>query len=777
MQIEPYHPAPSPAIPQPQALPLNYYATPAPEKDEISLKQILGIFVRRGWVITSVAVAVTGAIWAWTLTRPKIYQSGFQVLVEPVTNVNKQETVLFGPQSSFDYATQIEVLRSPNELKPIVEDLQKTYPDMTYDELVAKMTIAQVQDADNRPTKILFISYRDPDPKKIQNVLEALSRGYLRYSIELRQTSLQQGVQFIDDQLPDLRKRVEYKQRQMQRFRQTYSLIDPQVRAGELSSLISNVERQRQEAQTQLTEVRSLYSALQQQVGSGPRQAIVASSLSESPRYQGLLTQIQQLEAKIAVESARLQPTNPILQALVAQRQELLPLLNQESARITGSGRNTTQANGNLTSISLDLNRQLVNAANQVQTLQVRNQALVSSESRLKREFALVPALARQYTDLQRELLIATDSLNRFLSSRENLQLEAAQKAIPWQQLAAPRPAGAPISPNIPRNLGLGVVAGLLLGLGAALLAEKLDNVFHTPNDLKDSTRLPLLGIIPFRRELRELAPSSVGRLNANQDEGLLPAQPNGSFDSSEAIPDYQADMSYSSSPFLDAFRSLHTNIRFLSSDEPIRSLTIGSAVPADGKSTVAVHLAQAAAAMGQRVLLVDADLRRPQVHSVLDLPNVRGLSNVISTDLDPNELIQQLTRDENLFILTSGQIPPDPTKLLSSRKMQHLVAQFEENFDLVIYDTPPLLGLADSSLLSAHTDGIVLVVGLGRTDRSALMQALDGLKISSTTVLGIVANGVKADAAGNYYNAYYNRYYNQASQPVEEPAVEEPVA
>jgi capsular exopolysaccharide synthesis family protein len=303
------------------------------------------------------------------------------------------------------------------------------------------------------------------------------------------------------------------------------------------------------------------------------------------------------------------------------------------------------------------------------------------------------------------------------------------------------------------------------LGIGAALLAEKLDNVFHSANELKDSTRLPLLGVIPYQKALPKMPIVQQFR-TLTQTGGQLPPSRAGqavtlaqSADGNE-VADLDA---YVPSPFSDAFRTVYANVRFLGSDEPVRSIVIGSAVPADGKSTVAVNLAHAAAAMGQRVLLVDADLRRPQVHTITNIPNLRGLSNLLFSDLNPEDVIQQSPMEENLQVITAGQIPPDPTKLLSSRRMHNLVAQLQAQYDLIIYDTPPVLGLADSTLLANLTDGIVLVVGLGSTDRTAFTQAIDALKVASSPLLGIVANGVKGYVPNVYSgHSYYERYYRR---------------
>ncbi|MBD2093966.1 polysaccharide biosynthesis tyrosine autokinase [Trichocoleus sp. FACHB-591] len=759
---------------QPQALPLTYYA-PQPyyaPKDELDLKSFLEVLRRRALIVASVAIAVTATTWGWTWSQTPIYKGDFQVLVEPVTDTPSPQQLLQENQNAlqptFDYATQIEVLRSPGLLAPAVSKLQKLYPDLNYGSLVSNLTITQLSN-----TKILLVSYRDSDPKKVHTVLESLSDLYLNYGVQQRQVSLQQGTQFVDGQLPKLRKRVSSLQEELEKFRQRYSLIDPESRGNELSELISDVEKQQQEARTQLIEAQSLYGTLQNQVGYRPTEAIAAASLSESPRYQQLLNQIQEVEAQIAVELARFQPTSPNIQILEDKKQQLEALLGEESQKVLGNQARPSGADGNLTSISLDLSKQLVNTANQVQVLQMRNLALAEVERNLKQNFELVPALARQYTDLQRELKVATESLNRFLGTKETLQIEASQKAIPWQVISAPQEPQQPISPNTPRNLALGVVAGLLLGTGAALLTEKLDNVFHSPTDLKDLTRLPLLGVVPFQKRLPEPAYGVVAPRFTLPEQNLAPE-----FSDQSQLETFNLENApiaspshYTTSPFLESFRSLYTNVRLLGSDTPIRSLVVGSAVPAEGKSTISLQLAKAAAAMGQRVLLVDADMRRPQVHTYLGLANMRGLSHLIATNVTAEEVIQRSHSDENLFIITAGQIPPDPTKLLSSKKMQNLMEELQESFDLVIYDTPPVLGLADSSILATYTDGIIMVVGLGKTDRSTLVMALDSLRISSTPVLGIVANGIKGYTTQSY--DYYNRYYTQKrdSVPLEVPA------
>jgi capsular exopolysaccharide synthesis family protein len=338
------------------------------------------------------------------------------------------------------------------------------------------------------------------------------------------------------------------------------------------------------------------------------------------------------------------------------------------------------------------------------------------------------------------------------------LKLDAAQQEVPWQLINPPALSRTetgilvPVESNsIKRPLMIAVILSWLLGIGVGFLIEILHTVFHTPEEIKGATKLPILGVIPFAKKLQKLPKklnqvaivAQVANLPPGKDQLILAGNDN------------QAER-YNTSPFTEAFRSLYTNIRLLSAQKPIYSLAISSAVPADGKTTVAVYLAQTAAAIGQRVLLVDADLRFPQLHSRLGLANVQGLSEVIATDLDLNDAIQQSSPYDNLFVLTAGRILSDPIKLLSSDRMQYLMEQFQARFDLVIYDSPPLLDLGDGNLLAANADGTLLVVGLEKTDRSQLMKALEGLKISGASILGIVANGMRGRTANSY--ASYRR-------------------
>ena len=722
----------------------------------LDLAWLFAVVRRRAPIMAAAAITLAGIsggyiIWQARKTPPT-FKGSFSVLVEPITaegrlaklslsaqtgvNTGAADVSRLGIENSdlMDYETQIRVLRSPKLMEPIIKELQVRYPDVSYNSLMEQLEISRVsyeKDGKQQGTKILNISYFDKDANKIKYILEQLAKTYLNYSVDERVNSLRQGVQYIDDQLPALQKRVDELQAQLQKLRQQYTLNEPETTGKALTEQAQYLKSQRIDIQAQLAQAKASFATRQRQLSQGNTISVLTSETNQVGAYERLIGELQKVEADMALQSARFREDSPTILDLREKQRNLRAVLAQEAQK------------------------SLENVASKIRELEARDRSLAEAESQINEKIKVFPAVIRQYTDLQRELQVATDSLKQFLEKRETLQLDASQRKTPWQIIAAPEMPRDKFGHPIPasakktkRQLAIAGVLSLLMGIGIGFVVEILHTVFHTPDEIKAATRLRLLGVIPFARKLKQLDRKTPKLAPAFMEE----------VSSHALLPLAAQAHDQRSAAFQEAFRSLYTNIRLLSARSPIHSLVIGSAVPGDGKSTVAIHLAQTAASIGQRVLLIDADLRRPQLHLRLGLPNEQGLSDVITTDLSLNDAIVRSSVEENLFVLTAGQPTSDSIKLLSSAKMQYLMEQFQAFFDLVIYDTPPLLGLADGNILAANTDGIVLVVGLQKTDRSLLTKSLDGLKISGASVLGVVANGIKGYMPDSY-TTYHRQY------------------
>ncbi len=705
------------------------------DSNNSSYRNFFHFLQRRAIIIIGVVSVGMGGVTYSTLTQESVYQGKFQILVEAVNNDDKLGRINLGDSNlsgnGLDYESQIQVLKSPELLKPLIKKLQASYPEITYDYLLAGLTIRRLG-----LTKVIEVSYASNDTQKIKTVLDAFSQFYLNYSLNKRQTKLRQGLQFVNKQLPDIQNRVTQLQKELQIFRQRYNFIDPGNQATTLSQQIQSLTQQRLTVNQQLAAARSNHQRLQTK----EEQLAI---LNEAPLYQQLISQQRQLDTQISGALAQLQPDNPAIRTLKDKRDNLLPVIDAEEKRI--------------------LNIRMAQSAVVIRKIEVDNQQLTQAEQQLQIKLEQLPVLSRQYIDIQRNLQLATDSLTRFLASREQLQIEVAQTELPWELIQSPIQLQYPISPNVSNSLLIGLVASCLLGLGVAKIIEEMDDTYHTIESIQERIKLPILGNLPFDKFSIDPSLNSISRVS--NEEIVTTAISPRTDQLSEVSGQSSQARYYNQGEFWESVQVLYSNIQLLNSDKPIKSLIISSSMSGDGKSTISFNLAKVATAMGKKVLLVDADLRRPSVHKLVGLNNLWGLSNLISSNQDVEQAIREVPFVKNLSVITSGPIPPDPARLLASDKMKQLMEYFRQSFDLVIYDCPPMLGLVDARLIAPNSDGMILVLRMNKTDKSVLAQVKDGLKMYPINLLGVVVNGDKAPFSHHKYN--YSYYRDSAEKEV----------
>jgi succinoglycan biosynthesis transport protein ExoP len=708
----------------------------------LNLKPLLRTFQRKALIIIGI-IGLVGAGVAYKISGgQKTYQGDFRMLVEPVTTeariADPSALANQGPGGgvpnrdffSLDYPTQLEILQSPQMLSAIAKQVQKRDPKVTKEFIKQGLVVLRVGENDFTITKILEVRFIGQEPAIVESVLQETKKKYLKYSLDERKTRIGEGVKFIEDQLPGLNKRVNDLKSDLQIIQQQQKITDPKEQGTQLLQQVRTVETLELETQRLLQEQKTLYANLQKQLDFTPDEAIAASALSEEPQYKDLLSKVKEVEGQIAVETARFKSANPIVEALERKRANLVALLNQQTQRILGQNLVGTAANSKVqnfqNSIRIGLIKQLVDTANQIQVLEARSQALAQTKNNLSRQAREFPSIARRYNELQQQLDIAARTRDQLLSQRETLRVQAAQSQVPWEMVSEPqiprdrKGEPIPLAANNKNKFVMAVVGALVLGLGSAILIEKLQNIFYCADDVKDAVEAPLLGEIPLDKNARNFPPSI-----ANAYAYLEGKERN----------------KKNASEFIEAFDSLYTNIRFLSSNRTISSLAVGSATVGEGKSTVALNLAHVAALAGQRVLLVDANLHSPSLHLLLELPNVKGLSNLLENKNAPNEIIQRSHLADNLFVLTAGLPIPGTARRLASSQMQYLMEELQATFDLVIYDTPPLVDSKDANFLAARTDGILMVVAIRQVSFSVVQKVFSQLENFGIPCLGTVAN------------------------------------
>jgi polysaccharide biosynthesis transport protein len=729
------------------------------DDEDLSLQKVFSFLKRRSRILALVSAVSAIGMGTMIMRTPPSYVGMFRLLAEPVTRGsqiaddltsdtvqsqgNSTRRIMTGAMDTqIDYVSQIEVLKSQATLEPIVAEIKKAYPDYDYYTLLSRISITRAKDS-----KLLDFTYSSLNPDEIQYVLPRLSKGFIDYSIEDRRKNLMESSKFVDAQIARQRQEVSRFENRLAELRRSYNIVNPDSAEKLLSSQMQALVTEQSENRVKLSAARTLYANLQQQVGLNPASAVAVSNLSESPTYQALALKVRDVESKIAAESTRFNANTPMMQALQEQRQELLPLLEAEARKTVNPAVGTSASLGFQGTVGRDLTRQLVDATNQIQVLSGQDQVLQSSIAKIGEQTQNLAGISKDYLQVVRELEIATGSLTRLQVVRDNIQVELSKQANPWQMMTRLDANSIAVQSGKMFKILLALLVSGVLGLIAALIAEQLDRVFHDVEELKE-TNLPCLGTIPFYRGIDQ--EQGISTMSVADRIGGQPA-------TGRAAKDRQTETT-----FLEAFYTLDANIRLLSADNSIRSIAITSTSPADGKSTISAHLAWAAVSMGRKVLLIDADMRRPQVHQWFKVQNLRGLSNAITSDLSLKDVVQVSPQDSNLSVLTAGPTPPSPGRLLASNKMQALMQQAMEEYDLVICDAPPVL-FADAKLAATHTDGILLAVGIGKTDRTQVMRAIEDLRSTSPVpILGLVANGVKTSNIDGYY---YQRYYNDRDE------------
>jgi capsular exopolysaccharide synthesis family protein len=695
--------------------------------------QLFAVLIRRRFWFLGVFCIVLGIATLKTLTEKPTYKSSMQLLVEP--NYQAKEQGPLGTNNQFtdsnvkvDNATQLRLMQSTQLIRKAVDLLQSEYPNINVDEIKKSLTVAQVQDDQKVETKIFEATYTDADPKKTQKALQAMQRVYQDYNREQQRLRLVKGLAFIDAQLPNVRESLREAEAALERFRKTQNLIEPEAQVKALTDAINTIEQELRVNQVQDQELQARYNALQQKLASSPQEAIISSRLSQSSRYQALLNEIQKTDLTLAQQRLRFTDDSSVIQKLLLQRQEQLTLLQEEGQRALGG--NPAQLNGTgeslmeegqFSSIDLDLSKELLQTQTNLLALRARAQTLAQKAQQLRAELNQFPNLLAEYSRLQPNIQLKRDTLQQLEKTRQELSLQIARGGFDWQVVEEPH-LGEKTGPKTMQNILLGAVVGLMLGGVAAFVREIIDDSVHSSDDLSKQIDLPLLGTIP-----------QIPKTHNSEPIIHLP------FGKPQVSEPWTIQVIHGS-PSWESLDLIYKNIQLQNSVSTLRSLMITSALAGEGKSTLALGLAISAARLHQRVLLIDADLRNPTLHQQLNLPNQQGLSTLLATDtiLPLHSSIDSSTA--YIDILTSGPTPTDPVNLLSSHRMKELIAAFEQTYDLVVLDAPPVLGTVDAILTGSFCDAVVLVARLGRVTQTELMQAT--AMLSKLNMIGVIGNG-----------------------------------
>jgi len=680
---------------------------------------------RRGLLATAVGLSLLVAVLHNYTTRP-VYQATVQILID-----KGQPRVLPGSQmvdpGLQDMQTEYELLRGRALAERLVERLQlhkspelQTGPMMDPWERFQRTFLgrapAVVVDHEGMPLspaaaavrsrvsveplpggRLINLHFRAYDPGVAGRAANALAELYIEQRQELRYSTSSEATGWLSDRVREQKKKLEDAERALIAYQERQGIAGEGAGNDGVTALSTAAINARMERMAK-------EATLAQMRGVGSSQLASFPQISSSGSVQAARARIAELQAEQARLSETLGDRHP---DMVRVRNEMRQAEDKLHAEVRAAVRAFES---------------------EVQSARAREAALGGNLDRAKSDSLSVNRNSVELSALEREVESHRDLFQTLTDRTKETGLESELKSTNVRIVEKAETPRAPISPDRTRNYQLALLIGLALGIGLTLLFENFDNTVRTPEDVK-AMSLPFLGMVPA---VAPAAGTTTSRLAA---------------------------LRYPEGPVAEAYRVVRTNLLFSSVAEGGRALIVTSTNPGEGKTTTTANLATSLAANGAKVLVVDADLRRPTLHQHFAISKTPGLSDVIVGKRQISEAIQS-ARGKALHVLPCGYIPPNPAELLGSNVMREIVRALKTRYDWVLIDTPPVLAMADTPVMCPFVDGVILVVASEASSRPAVQRAIDQLAGVGGTVIGAVLNKVDLKRNSYYYSQYYGEYY-----------------
>lgn len=685
-----------------------------------------------------------------------VYLGTFKVMITDPVNSDKQPDGSKGQlyenlamnSTTNDVPTLIGFLKSPLVLKETAEKFNLS-------PLELSKQIKILRGTRNTGKGIITVRVTGKDIKKHKDLVDSVSKTYLQSALDFRQKKLNDGLAFLQKQYPELQSKTSTLEEELAVFRRVNNVVDPTedaLLAKEDYVLIENVISNLKESKDRIIKIKKDLKNSKLNIRGFEEAIDIANSYvkfrDEDGGFKGvkiednsksLLNEGLILEKEIAKARIKFTENSKMVQGLNSKFNKLKPLLLKTQNQVLET--------------ALDLNKD---------NLEIANLKLQESIDRIEK----LPRLIKEYNSIIVRLQFSRESLQGLLSAQENFQLELAQKSVPWTIISGPFVNDIPINAPFTQEIPKGIVLGLIFAATLAFIRDFIDYVYHSPLDVKDDLGYTLIGNIPyvdFFKDTREDKKSILSDLNDFKQTGNA-----------------KLDKQNNSQRFFyqEAFRNIYTSLRFLNTNDGVNVFTLTSSIPSEGKSQVNILLSKTLSELGEKILLIDADLRKPQIDTRLGLDNFVGLSNVLTDNkISWKDVLQKVDGFENWDVIPAGLVPPDPTLLLGSERMKNLIQDIKNSkeYTYVIIDSPPVLGLADASLTSSYCNGTILIVSLNQVKRSLPKQSIQTLISNKSNFLGVITNNLKKEkreiseyGASYSYAETYNTY-NVVDEKIEE--------
>jgi capsular exopolysaccharide synthesis family protein len=708
-------------------VPADVYRAPgfAPEPDTavvpVPLSHYLWILRRNWWrILLFVACSVTATVVVSSRLIP-IYESTTTVDIDrqmPSAIIGQEATRTVANDSDQFLATQAKLIQSDSVLRPVAGQFRLLETDAERPDTTSGTSDSQ-QDAPvrlknlrvTRPpnTYLLLISYRSADSRLAADVANGIARSYLEHIYDIRYKSSASLSAFMERQLEELKAKMERSSAALNQFERDLNVINPEEKTSILSARLLQLNTEFTNAQTDRVRKEAAHNS----VAGGTMEAAQVSSQGESLRK--LSERLDEEQQKFAEIKAHYGPNHPEYRKAGLQLTEVQQELQRTKDNI-----------GQRVDVEY---REALN----------RESMLRKAVSETKIEFDNLNARSFEYQSLKREAEADKTLYEELVRKIREATINSGfqNSAIRIADMA--RPALKAVFPNLKLNILLAFLFSILLAVAIAIIGDILNNTVRDPEQISQTLAAEVVGTLPVVKQWhgRALSPG-------DRNTALIPL----------------GESASGLSTFEEAIRTLRNSILLTDFDRRIRSLMITSSAPSEGKSTTAVHLALAHAQQGRRTLLVDGDLRRPSIHRRFDIPSLVGLSNVLTNGAPWRSVLVHKEEVPTLDILPVGP-PSRRASDLVGTKLTEILEEACAEYDLVVLDSPPLLGFPEPLQMAAAVDGVLIVAVAGRTNRKALRSAINTLNRLRTNIVGVVLNEVRVDSSDSYYYHYYHpKYY-----------------
>jgi succinoglycan biosynthesis transport protein ExoP len=603
---------------------------------------------------------------------------------------------------------------------------------------------------DIRATKILEVSYQDTDPTKATLAANTLMKVYLKNNIAFTRAETLASRKFLEEQLPKAEATVNQAEIALRRFKEKHKIVSLAKESESIVTLINNLQEKIINTKSEVANLKSRSGVLQKKLGAKSEEALTITKLGQSPEIKEVADKLQQAQSQLATQKAIFTDNNP---AIVEQENtvaKLKNLMQQRIAKQLGSHNKAVYGSYRVGQLEEDLTNELIKIEANNIGLDRQLKELSYLEKNYRQRASILPGLEQAIGELEGNLKISQATYSSLLEKLQEVRIAENQNIGNFRIVAEAVVPEEPASSKSSSYLISAIFAGLVATAVVCLL-EATDNSIKTVEEARNIFGYTWLGIIPSLNKPKKLL-SREEQIELSVPQLVVRDNP--------------------SSPVSESYRMLQSNIKFLSSDRKFKIIVITSSVSGEGKSKVAANLASAMAQVGQKVLLLDADLHHPMQHKIWDLYNNNGLSNLIAEKIDSRSAIEPVMM--NLDVLTSGVVPPSPATLLDSQMMSSTIEGFAKDYDFVIIDTPALDFAADAPIVGRMADGVILVVKPGLVNANKATFAKEILERSGQKVLGIVINGIVPEPNSYYYHALESKQESSESLGLPKESKEE---